>query len=461
MKMRSSAQRLTLGVILACITQLASADIANLPSDARVLDPDVIFHGWPYPTISPDGQWVAYISKGFVCVCNIQEPRPRQLFEVPGTWTHVLALPDNAHAGGDSGALARGLSRDNYNKLLAQITHTVFGLQWTVEQDGLAFGVQTFDRGAEKVISDFWHVSLGGAVTSVAHVEEPFNSDRTGNRFFLARGRNYVVIPGFRRPLIWNLTTNKPRATCFLHLTPSPSSGRWIGIEKDTRQLVITDENFQIVKRFNETRAARSFGFELDWSPDEHFIIWRNQIGFDHFSNWEGFWMNLDTGEKRKLEGRFMNERFGFTGRGGEFWRCGVTGAKTNWYDAVVGAHLTIIPEGEEPPHDVWRIVVDPKNPKTRLADHRLFPPLRPNGGCNLFAIGLPRPTSEPTGWIWHLIDRDGNTWRFPGEDNGKFISPFEVVSFAGGSKTIIAHDEKRLFSLPVSAIKAAASKAQ
>ena len=46
------------------------------------------------------------------------------------------------------------------------------------------------------------------------------------------------------------------------------------------------------------------------------------QIGFDHFSNWDGFWMDLNSSKKREIEGRFMNEQFTFTGRGGEFFRC-------------------------------------------------------------------------------------------------------------------------------------------
>ncbi|MCI0335015.1 MAG: hypothetical protein L0228_17545, partial [Planctomycetes bacterium] len=246
------------------------------------------------------------------------------------------------------------------------------------------------------------------------------------------------------------IATNKPKATPFLYLIPSASGEGWIGIEKDTRQLVITDEEFQIIKRFEEFRPARSFGFQLDWSPDERFVIWRNQIGFDHYSNWEGFRMNLDSGEKRKLDGRFMGEQIAFTGRGGEFFRCGQDGVRSkSWTaDLITGAHLTIIPEGDGPEHDVWRIKVDPKDPEFSGT-----PPLRPAPCCELFAIGLPRKTGKRTGWIWHLIDRQGKTWPFPGADNGQYLSPFEVVGFAEGGKTVIAHNAKRLFAFPVATI--------
>jgi hypothetical protein len=50
-------------------------------------------------------------------------------------------------------------------------------------------------------------------------------------------------------------------------------------------------------------------------------------------------------------------------------------------------------------------------------------------------------------------MDNDGSTWRFPGEDNDEFISPFEVVGFAESGKTIVAYDTKRLFAIPVATI--------
>ena len=103
----------------------------NLPTAAKVLDPDIIFYSWPYPTISPDGQWVAYVSRGFVCVCNVEKPEPRRLLEVPDSWTHFLAGPEYASADGDMGRIFRPLSPAERQKLQAQITSTLFALQWT------------------------------------------------------------------------------------------------------------------------------------------------------------------------------------------------------------------------------------------------------------------------------------------------------------------------------------------
>jgi hypothetical protein len=68
-------------------THAASAAVPELPAAATILDPDIYLYGLPYPSISPDGNWVAYVSKGFVCVCNVKKPAPRQIREVPNSYT--------------------------------------------------------------------------------------------------------------------------------------------------------------------------------------------------------------------------------------------------------------------------------------------------------------------------------------------------------------------------------------
>ena len=176
--------------------------------------------------------------------------------------------------------------------------------------------VESFDSVQKKTQSDLRYASLEGEVTTLGH-------GGFGTDFNLSRDRKFVVFPGDYRPLIWDLSTDRPRATPFLYLTPSSTSGRWIGIEKDTRQLVIVDENFNVSKRFDEVRPPTSYGFQLNWSPDEQFILWRNQVGYDHFSNWEGFRMDLRTAEKQTLSGRAINEFFAFTGHKGEYLRYG------------------------------------------------------------------------------------------------------------------------------------------
>ena len=61
----------------------AVGEEAALPASATILDPDISLRESPYPTISPDGLWIAYISKGEICVCKVNEPAPRRLLEMP------------------------------------------------------------------------------------------------------------------------------------------------------------------------------------------------------------------------------------------------------------------------------------------------------------------------------------------------------------------------------------------
>jgi len=442
------------------IAQVVMAVEQELPLAAKILDPDIIFHSWPYPTISPDGRWVAYVSKGFVYVCEVANPSPRRLVEVPGSWTHFLARPENAHAEGDFSKLVRGLKPEDYNALMKNITSTVFGLRWTHDSKGVVFGLQSYDASQKTSLKDFRYISILGEVKNLAHVEKPVIEMPMGNDIHITRDGKFIVASGHQRALIWNVVTNSPHATPFLKLVPSSTSGRWIGIEKDTRQLVITDENFDVVKRFEEFLPSKSFGFKLDWSPDERFVLWRNQIGFDYFSNWEGFWIDLDSGKKRELEGRFMDEQFAFTGNGGEFFRAGSTGATSKFGvggDVTIGTHVTMFPgNATSPSKDVWRFSIDRDGSKPGAFTNSPigFPSVRFDPSCNLFTIGLTRPAGEKPGWIWHLIDRDGNKWPFPGRDNGAYYSPYQVVGFADGGKSIIAYDADLLFLLPVAVIK-------
>jgi hypothetical protein len=59
------------------------------------------------------------------------------------------------------------------------------------------------------------------------------------------------------------------------------------------------------------------------------------------------------------------------------------------------------------------------------------------------------------------LINREGKKWRFPGRDNGHYISPYEVAGFADNGKKIVAYDSTRLFTLPVATIMVAENQAK
>jgi hypothetical protein len=450
---------------------ISFADGSELPGGSKILDADVYMYSWPYPSISPNGKWVAYVSQGYVCVCNLETPKPLRIKEVPHSWTwpHLKAPAGHSPATGAFDTLSRGLSREERNYVHRQIMNTIYGLNWTHDSHGFVFGVQTHDTKKIAPICEVYLATVEGHVTRLVHVGSDALT-RTVNSGTLTRDGKYLIAterqlahPDYR-PLIWDVKQNRPRATPFLTLVPSSTSGRWIGIEKNTRQLVIIDDRFEVVQRLEEFVPDRSHGFKLDWSPDERFIVWRNQIGFDHFSNWKGFRKNLQTGEKIELEGRYMDENIEFTGRGGEFFRCGQTGAKTRGYDTTVGAHLTLISDNGSSTSetDVWRITVDPTGKMPGALTNRPGnPPLHYDDTTGFFAIGLPRPAGQRSGFNWHVMDRAGKTWRVPGEDNGEYISPFEVAGFADGGKLLVAYDKMRLFTVPVTSIMNAANEVE
>ena len=122
---------------------------------------------------------------------------------------------------------------------------------------------------------------------------------------------------------------------------------------------------------------------------------------------------------------------------------------------------MTLYLGADAQPHDIWRQKVDPvtRNPGllTNVAGGKA---LIRSTDSNLFALVLPPIEPKRFRGIWHLVDRTGHMWVFPGGDSGEYISPYNVVGFADNDQKIIAYDTSRLFSLPVSAVKTDANKA-
>lgn len=449
---QQAIRTITLGILLLgeCLSSVALSEVQR---DSRVLASDLIMYSRPYPVISPDGNHVAYISRGYVCVVGVDVEQPRNLFQVPDSWTHFLALPENSEAKGDFTTLAKSKNREEYRAMLKRIKKTFFGLQWTNESDGVAFGVQSHDPEANTTSAEVYLAPLLGEVRKISSAKSPISGRGIGGNFRLTRDQRFLVMTSkWKRPLIWDVQKNQPKATCFLNLTPSSTSDRWIAVEKDTRQLVITDSSFSITKRFDVTIPENKHGYKLHWSPDERFIISRTQIGFDHYSQWEGFHLDLQTNERRDLKGDYMGEQIQFTGNQGEFIRVGVKGKQRGFSGlARVGAYFQIVPTGKDKPEFIWRVQVDAANPKD--SRYGFQPPLIASPNFNLFTIGLPR-AEGPHGTIVHLLDRHRKLWKLSLQDNGEYFSPYHVVGFAKQGKVIIGHEQNRLLATPVASIQ-------
>ncbi|MEM9658937.1 MAG: hypothetical protein AAF961_11305, partial [Planctomycetota bacterium] len=73
--------------------------LGGAPPHTRLLDDDALIVAYPNVAVSPNGRWVAYVSRGFVCVVPPDGASPpRRLREIPDCESHLLARPEHAHA---------------------------------------------------------------------------------------------------------------------------------------------------------------------------------------------------------------------------------------------------------------------------------------------------------------------------------------------------------------------------
>lgn len=467
----TKAIRYLFALVIAMIVAANVPAQESLPAGAVVLDNNLGMYSWPYPRISPDGRWVAYVSNGFVCVTNIKEPNLQKIMEVPNSWTwpHFRVTKSGRSEQGTYHDLSFGLERDDRRNLLEQITHTIYGLNWAYESSGFIFGVQSYSKPGKTGLSETksnetYLADTDGTYKKVAHDVSAISA-RSPLAGILSRNRQYLVSHEFElaydnhRPSIWDTRTNKPKAAPFIYLIPSSASDRWLGIEKDTRQLVIVDHEFNIIQRFQEFLPERTYGFAMKWSPDERFVIWRNQIGFDHFSNWEGFRLDLQTGEKRLMDGRVMGEKFGFTGHGGEFYRCGNHAEKTSGYDKMAGSHLILVPDGNRDAVELWKMESDNEPAMGSLLVHGNLTPIQMSSDGGLFLLSMRKWVDQKDYSYFELIDRKGNRWHMKDEDGEQLLAPYIIVGFADENRLLVAYDDKRMFTFPVAVVKTADNK--
>jgi hypothetical protein len=436
-------------------------------SDPKVLDGNLLMVNFgpytPKPLISPDGKRVAYFSAGKLFVVDVAGGSPQQLAEFTDTLDAILGQSNYADVGRSAEDQSKVIGSDYFRTSVEPRVRTAFSLRWTHYGDGLLYAIREPYKIPEPNQPQpkpssiaIYLAKLNSSVQLLAEIPGDLLQYEFGQCDLTANGR-YLLLDSYKCSALYDLQS-KTIARKFDKAVVSPDGNSIYGFDPDLKKLVSLDSELNLTNIF-EVELPPSpfgdrtgFGLDLRCSPDGRFILSRNQIGFDHFSNWIGYRFELATGDRHELSGAYFEEEIEFTGNGGEIARCGPIAFRGGWgYETNVGAHLSIVPDGLGPEYDVWSIKFKGyedlpgalTNGPTGLAMR-----VGPNG--KVFAVAIPRPKGDPSGLVWHFMSRDGRTLPFPEPDNGKYISPYEPVGFAEDGHVLVCHDDNRLFTIPV-----------
>jgi hypothetical protein len=437
-------------VITIAFTAVALTSAGDLPAGATLLDPDLI---WEKPkaltvAVSPNGRSIAYISQGAIWMCSIAGGPPSKLADLPNTVTAMLATPELRSFRGDPSQVYRTLGPERSR--LANIGFAkVKGLRWTPESDGVFWMLSKMSATKERT-SVYQHNARfsDGTVSTIATIESPPQEPKWFEGFHVVHDRNFVVVWDYP-PLIWNAVVNKPQVTPFDYLLPSSSSGRFLGVEIDTRQLVLVDEHFNVAKRF-EVTVEPERNFDLIWSPDERFALCRIHPLEALGERWSGFEFDLKTGEKRTVVG-LRRDHLQFVGHDGDVVRIG-TRADYAYADSRTGSYIRVQSFGDPNQSDLAQFSRSNELPDAVMRVP--YPPIVSSADSTLFAMALPREGTK-RGYRYSLINLAGERWPLD-DDESLDVSPYQIVAFANNNQTIVAHDGTRLFSIPVATAKKA-----
>jgi len=438
--------------IVALIVAASAVVAIAAPPDATILDPDIIWDaGNPKSyALSPDGKQIAYISRGAIWRCSVDAGPPTKLAGIPDTLTDFIQLPKYAAAKNTVGNLAQVVRFSDFQALQPKLLD-VHSLRWTPSQDGIVFALRRrWQSSGLPAVQRVLHASLDGTVTEIASItrqrgDEPHQFDN----FHVSDDRQWVVASTeYGMPLIWDARKSRPRATPFDVLLPSSTSDRYLGIEIDSRQLVLVGGAFEVIKRYDvDLKPDRAC--DLTWAPNEKYAVCRRKGQYS--DKWIALRVNLETGEQRQLNGDQWTDRFDFTGNGGELIQYGIKGVRYDHLDNMVGGYLMIIPDGDEPPQKLSIFERKPNNTGlVKLADRPYYPPVLHDASFTTFVMALPRQSMDKPGFLYHFINRQGNRWPAAADDGSQYLAPGQFLAFANGGRTIVARDDSQLFSMPV-----------
>lgn len=432
---------------------------AAIPPGATILDPDTVWDPCLVEgiVVSPDGMQIAYVSRGALWLCGVHAGPPTKIANLPNTVSDFLSRPEYelerekfANVVSHAGLRPLGPRGPELTILLS--------LRWTPSQDGVTY-VLWHRLKQNSMLSSYrvMHASTKGAVTQLADIHRDMVPlPKSKMTFYVDRERRYVVLSNFGIPLIWDVVANKPRVTPFDILLPAESSDRYLGVEIDTRQLVLVDKDFQIINRFDVV-FDHDRRCDLLWSPDERTAICRSfRSSQEPISDKCTFFKyDLESGKRDETREGRESDRFFFPNASSEAVRVGRDATPRGGYaDGSNGTFIELMPN-KRPNVELLHFVRLPK-PTDNYKEHRMYPPVITSNNAQMYALALPRPDNVPRGYHFNLIDINGEMWPFQPKDTSQYYSPYLPHGFADSDRTLIARDGSQLFSIPVESIKTA-----
>jgi hypothetical protein len=444
---------LAIAVIIALASSVASATAAPLEG-AIVLDPDII---WDVANpdafaLSPDGTQIAYISKGAIWCCDVAAGPPVKLADVANSVTDILAQSGNEAKREQSASMPFTSGYEPFAGPMHLDVRHIVSLAWTPQQDGVVFVVQSREEKAMVASHRIVHASTSGAVTEIANIEGQFGVPREHSySFHVTPDLKHVIVSSYNATLIWNVETRFPQASCYEYLVPSPTSGNFLGVEIDTRQLVLVDDEFKITKRF-ETTFTSGRRLALAWSADERIAVCCEYREYDS-RQWDGFRIDLDTGVQGPPFSGVLADRFIFS-PSGKVVRLGLESTRAGGYaDGSDGAFIAVASVDAEE-RFIHRFSGISRAPKV-WRDRKTYPQAISNAEGTLFVMAIPRPNHRQAGFHFHVVDSTGWLTPLVPDNDDAYITPYLPIAFADQDRVLIARSGSTLFSIPVSRLAA------
>jgi hypothetical protein len=411
----------------------------QLPDGAQVLA-ELLGHRHTRPVISPDGTRLAFVSGRKLYLHNFGDAAPQAIEDAHSFYALIkdpaVDLVELSFDAAAAGSRDNDLSQDNADVVFESMS----GLAWTADSRALRCAIAQ-PPNPESNLLTYCVRPIDGKLQALATPPKP--PWYGGRDWQLTCDRRFLILRQRDRSLIWHVESNRPVATPYYALSPSPTSDRWIGIEKDSWRFVILDKNMKVLERttFTAPRSRSVFNRQLQWSCNEQFVLYHHQIGMDHYNNWVGIWLDLKSGNQQEIEGlTFRDDRIAFTGQNGT-WGIMASIGKNN--ERILGYHvfgryLEVRKPKELSVEVLWRY-----EERWRPNQHRESV-LAFNRKFTQFVFTKPDSGAVKTRELL-LVDRDHQKTQLAVLDTSKGL---RVVGFANGDRELVIVSNGRLISL-------------